>query len=77
MACGICSGPGPLAAACLDEGLVAGLQWYGGKALLRVQTSRGSREQEMLEQMELLPVLLQSQQLFASKAAQVSCLIFR
>ncbi|WP_264212787.1 alpha/beta fold hydrolase [Leisingera thetidis] len=40
------------------------LHWYGHKALLQVQTARGSREREMLGRMELLPLLRQSQALF-------------
>ncbi|WP_323775996.1 alpha/beta hydrolase [Leisingera sp.] len=38
--------------------------WYGHKALLTAQTARNSREKVMLDQMDLLPLLKQSQLLF-------------
>ncbi|AHD03129.1 hypothetical protein METH_13460 [Leisingera methylohalidivorans DSM 14336] len=40
------------------------LHWYGHKALLKVQTARNSRERAILDQMDLLPLLKQSQLLF-------------
>ena len=48
----------------LMKGWPGALHWYGHKALLRIQTARGSRERDMLAQMELLPLLQQSQSLF-------------
>lgn len=42
----------------------AALRWHGPKTLLRMQTLRGSKERAMLEQLELQPLLRQSQMLF-------------
>ncbi|MCB4456392.1 alpha/beta fold hydrolase [Leisingera sp. McT4-56] len=48
----------------LMRGWAAALHWYGHKTLLQMQTRRGSRERAMLHQLELLPLLQQSQMLF-------------
>ncbi|OED47101.1 hypothetical protein AB838_17620 [Rhodobacteraceae bacterium (ex Bugula neritina AB1)] len=42
----------------------AALRWYGHETLLRIQLRRGSREQAALWQLDLLPLLQQSQLLF-------------
>ena len=48
----------------LMKGWSAALRWYGYKTLLRIQTSQSGRERAMLEKLDLLPLLQQSQMLF-------------
>lgn len=48
----------------LMKGWSAALRWYGHEKLLKIQSARGGREREMLQGLDLLPLLKHSQSVF-------------
>lgn len=68
-----CAARAPVLLPLLIKGWSSALRYHGQEKLLQVQSRRGSREETQIRQMELVPLLMQNQELFLQQGG-LGCL---
>lgn len=72
-----CSARAPAMLPLLMKGWSSALRYYGQEKLLHIQSRRGSREEEQIRQMNLVPLLVQNQAVFLQQGGQGCLTDFR